>query len=216
MFEGSERELRKNECIWIDCQEGFEHISSENEAWKLAWVHFNGKCAKEFYEMFREKNGDFVFIPPEINSVKILIEQILKNVKENRSELQSHSLLTQLVTECIVCKEVKNISQEIREFINANYKDEGLIEVIENRFKLTIKELEVLFEQNYGIGLREYVINRRLNAAKELLRFTIRPVKEVITESGIRNEELFYKLFKEKEFMNPEDYRRNWAQWIKD
>ena len=147
---------------------------------------------------------------------KSFIEQILKNVKENRSELQSHSLLTQLVTECIVCKEVKNISQEIREFINANYKDEGLIEVIENRFKLTIKELEVLFEQNYGIGLREYVINRRLNAAKELLRFTIRPVKEVITESGIRNEELFYKLFKEKEFMNPEDYRRNWAQWIKD
>ena len=59
-------------------------------------------------------------------------------------------------------------------------------------------------------------LNRRFNAAKELLRFTIQPMSEVITESGIGNEDLFYQLFRENENMTPEEYRKNWAQWIKD
>ena len=60
------------------------------------------------------------------------------------------------------------------------------------------------------------ILNRRFNAAKELLRFTIQPMSEVITESGIGNEDLFYQLFRENENMTPEEYRKNWAQWIKD
>lgn len=215
-FEDKKRELRKNECIWIDCHQPFEHISSEGEPWKLAWVHFNGKCAKEFYELFREKNEDFVFIPLEIKKIQNLIEQILNEVKENASELEIHSLLTQLITECCINKKPKNRSQEIREFINTNYKEEELIEVIESRFKLQRENLEGMFEQNYGIGLREYILNRRFNVAKELLRFTIKPIDNIIIESGIRNEDLFYQLFKEKESISPEEYRKSWAQWIKD
>ena len=64
--------------------------------------------------------------------------------------------------------------------------------------------------------MRDYILNRRFNAAKELLRFTIQPMNEVIAESGIGNEDLFYQLFKENERMTPEEYRKNWAQWIKD
>ena len=30
------------------------------------------------------------------------------------------------------------------------------------------------------------------------------------------NEDLFYQLFKDNEAMTPEEYRRRWAQWIKD
>ena len=39
-------------------------------------------------------------------------------------------------------------------------------------------------------------VNRRFNKAKELLRFTIKPVDEIIDESGIKDAELFKKLFK--------------------
>ena len=88
--------------------------------------------------------------------------------------------------------------------------------MISEKFHADIKDLETDFEANYGIGIRDYVMNRRFNAAKELLRFTIQPISEVIDESGIRNEDLFYQLFRENESMTPEEYRRRWAQWIKD
>ena len=83
-------------------------------------------------------------------------------------------------------------------------------------FRMPAEELSENFEKSYGIGIRDYMLNRRFNAAKELLRFTIQPISEVMEESGIRNEDLFYRLFQENEAMTPEEYRRRWAQWIKD
>ena len=52
-------------------------------------------------------------------------------------------------------------------------------------------------------------------AAKELLRFTAKPVKEIIEESGIRNDDLFRRLFKDGEGMSAEEYRMKWSQWVK-
>ncbi len=56
---------------------------------------------------------------------------------------------------------------------------------------------------------------RRFTAAKELLRFTIKPVKEIIDESGIGNDDLFRRLFQDGEGMTAEEYRMKWAQWVK-
>ena len=53
------------------------------------------------------------------------------------------------------------------------------------------------------------------NAAKELLRFSIKPIHEVIEESGIRNSDLFRRLFLDSEGMSAEEYRMKWAQWVK-
>lgn len=106
--------------------------------------------------------------------------------------------------------------KEIRDFININFAKNNLYELLTKHFRLSKEKLEELFVTNYGIELRDYIIRRRFNAAKELLRFTIDPMDLVIQKSGIGNEDLFYQLFKENEAMSPEDYRRNWAQWIKD
>ena len=77
------------------------------------------------------------------------------------------------------------------------------------------EELNALFLSVYGIELADYILNRRFTVAKELLRFTIRPIKEIVEESGIGNADLFRRLFKEGEGMSAEEYRMKWAQWIK-
>lgn len=215
-FEGKKTELHKGECVWIDCHQTFEHISNKEEPWQLAWVHFNGKCAKEFYELFREKNKVPVFVPNSSFKVQEKINKLLEYIKENVSELEVHSILTQLIVECMQTMNDKDKMKEIREYINANYKEKELIALLTERFGLSREEFEELFVKSFGIDFRNYILNRRFNAAKELLRFTIQPINEVIEESGIRNEDLFYQLFQENEAMSPEEYRKNWAQWIKD
>ena len=57
------------------------------------------------------------------------------------------------------------------------------------------------FKEKYGIDLCDYILNRRFNCAKELLRFSVKPVKEIVTESGIMNADLFRHLFIENEGM---------------
>lgn len=215
-FKNEKFELHKGECVWIDCNYAFEHVSSKDEPWELVWVHFNGKCATEFYDVFCEKNEIPVFIPSASGVVQSIIRQILGAVKENISELEIHSMLTQLIVVCTKTVDQKGRVQDIREYINANYKENRLIELLVERFGMSVNQLEDVFGKNYGIGLYDYILNRRFNVAKELLRFTIRPINEVVEASGIEDEELFYQLFRENEGMNPEEYRKNWAQWIKD
>lgn len=215
-IEGNTVELQKGECVWIDCHNMFEHISSEEEPWKLAWVHFNGVCAKEFYDVFCENNETAVFTPTEAIKVEERISQILECLKENVSELVLHSILTQLIVDCALQKNEKDRMKEVREFINTNCNETGLHKILAAKFHMSQEELEQNFLKSYGISVRDYILNRRFNTAKELLRFTIDPINRVIEASGIGNEDLFYQLFKENESMSPEDYRKKWAQWIKD
>lgn len=214
--EGHTAKLHKGDCVWVDCHEVFEHISSEKKPWKLAWVHFNGANAKKLYGLFRENNKTPVFVPDKPEMVAEFIFKIRKELRGNAPELEIHNLLTQLVTACVLQTAGKNRMEEVREFINANYREAALQTLIMEHFHLGREELADKFYESYGISVREYILNRRFNAAKELLRFTILPVDEIITKSGIGNEDLFYQLFKENESMSPEDYRKKWAQWIKD
>lgn len=215
-YEGKTYEIHKGECIWIDCDPAFEHISSEKEPWKLSWIHFNGNCAKEFYRLFRERNASPVFLPADASAVQRLLEQVPDAVKSNDSELEVHSLLTQLAAACLRPADEKGMMKDVREYVNANFRESGLVQLLSERFRVSGQELEEMFSGSFGIGLRDYILSRRFNAAKEQLRFTIHPVEAVIAESGIGNEDLFYQLFREHEGTSPQEYRRNWAQWIKD
>lgn len=215
-YENHSFELHAGECIWIDCQQEFEHISSADEPWQLVWVHFNGKGVEALYKLFREKNESIHFTAADAALVQDIIFEIHKHVKEHVPEIKIHGILTQLIVNCILLKNDKNAMKEVREYININYRDQELQKELAERFGFEASEVEKLFEENYGINIRDYVINRRFNAAKELLRFTIKPMAEVIEESGIRDENLFYILFEKNENMSPEEYRKRWAQWIKD
>ena len=215
-YEGREYELHQGECIWIDCRQEFAHISSREMPWRLAWIHFNGNCAGEFYGLFRERHDSPVFLPADASRVQRILEQVLYALKENIPELEVHSLLTQLAAACIQQASEKDMLRDAREYINANFKESGLAQLLEQRFGVSEQELEEMFLESFGIGLRDYILSRRFNAAKEQLRFTILPVAEVIRESGIGNEDLFYRLFQEYENMRPQEYREKWAQWMKD
>lgn len=215
-YEGRSYELHQGEYIWIDCRREFTHISSREMPWKLAWIHFNGSCAGEFYSLFRERHDSPVFLPADACKVQQILEQVPDAVKENVSELEVHSLLTQLIAACMHTAGGKDGIRDVRKYLDANLKENGLEELLEQRFGIPGQELEEMFLESFGIGLRDYILSRRFNAAKEQLRFTILPVAEVVRESGIGDEDLFYRLFREHENMSPQEYRQKWAQWMKD
>lgn len=215
-LDGATYELHKGECIWIDCRKKYEHKSDDVQPWKLAWIHFDGNCAKEFYERFRERDRLPAFLPADGAKVRGLLGRIFEAAKENMPELEVHSLLTQLIAACIKPADEKGMLKDVREFVNANYKEKELIRLITERFAVPRQELEQQFEECFGIGLRDYILSRRFHAAKEQMRFTILPMEKVIEESGIRNEDLFYQMFREYENTSPEKYRKNWAQWMKE
>ena len=225
--EGKEYQLQAGDCALVDCREHYEHISNEEDGWELAWVHYHGNAAHNFYELFRKGNGgSALFHVEDIESWNQLIGQLmeLQNDRSILAELQCGELLLHLqyrilqkLSDCgtLEDEQEKQFLNDIREWLNENYAESDVRGALNNAFAQDMEETYHSFAQHYGISIEEYVDNRRLNAAKELLRFSVKPVAEVAAASGIGDVAAMQQMFREKEGMSAEEYREKWAQWIR-
>jgi len=224
---GRQYELRAGDCALVDCREHYEHISDEKDGWELAWVHYYGSTARNFYELFQKGNGgNSVFRSEDRAQWNRLIDQLLE-LQRDRSilaELQCGELLLQLqyrilrnLSDCgaLGDEQERQLVSSVREWLNEHYAGSDVLEALEQVYSQSMDEMDRSFAQYYGIHIGEYVDNRRLNAAKELLRFSIKPVAEVADESGIGDVAAMQRIFREKEGMSAEEYRQKWAQWIR-
>lgn len=219
--------VKKGDCVFLNCMEKYVHESSESNPWELAWVHFNGNSANAYFDLFMEKNGQNpVFVPRNLKELEKNINKLMdwQTQKDLESELESGSILLNLLnmtmmgaihSEKKVVEEDSEVYNAIREFVNDKYRQANLMECIVDKFGFTEESLNEGFLKAYGIELQDYILNRRFTAAKELLRFTVKPVKEIVEESGIGNSDLFRRLFLDGEGMSAEEYRNKWAQWVK-
>lgn len=224
---GKHYPVQKGDCALIDCMEHFEHISDEQEAWKLGWVHFNGRSARGYYDLFLKYNKDAnVFTVPDAGKWEELIEKLLARQKERnlQAELECGELLQHLLNRVIesvadldaaASEEEKATANAIREQANASYADAGVLKELEQSFGMPEEDLNNRFRRYFGITLEEYISNRRFNAAKELLRFSIKPIGEVAEESGIGDQISMQQMFRDNEGMSAEEYRAKWAAWIR-
>ena len=221
---GREYALKEGDCVLINCMNKYEHESSENNPWQLSWVHFFGKTAVNFYDLFlKENDGANVFSPSETESYVKMIENLMAlcNDKNVMSEIYANETLTELLTEVIsdVIKSNESASDidlnAVRTFINDNYALRTVKEDIAEQFGKDIESLNAAFEEAYGICIDEYLKVRRFNVAKEMLRFTIESEKQIADECGFDEYNDFIKMFVDSEGMTPEIYRSKWAQWIK-
>lgn len=223
---GRHYEVQAGDCIFLNCMEHYEHISSEGDAWELAWVHFNGKAARSYYDLFLKYNSSNVFNTPDTDKWVALIEEMLEKQDDRKllAEMRCGELLLGLcnqVVESIVNADImaeeenKKLANDIREYVNDEYAAPTVLEDVEMRFRTPLNVVDSIFNRYFGICLDEYVWNRRFGAAKELLRFSIKSVQEIVEESGIGDIVTMQRLFRENENVSAEEYRMKWAQWIK-
>lgn len=226
-IKGRHYDFAQGDCALIDCREHYEHISDEKNAWKLAWVHFNGHAARGYYELFMRYNRNVnVFPGGDVSVWDSMIGDLLSGQKERNlhSELHCGELLIGLLNHII--DSVSNVSvlqnehekqmiEELRERLNEQYADADILESLARNYVGELKTLETKFLKQFGISIEEYISNRRFNAAKELLRFSIKPMEEVAKESGIGDMIAMQQMFQANEGMTAEEYRAKWAQWIR-
>lgn len=219
--------VSKGDCAWIDCMGHYEHISDEQDAWKLAWVHFNGKSARPFYELFvKLSQTKPIFHVDNIEEWFSIIQDIMACQREKSvlSELECGEQLIHLVNKAIKCvadfsvlenEEEKLATTEVREFINKQYAEKNVLELVANEFGKIWEDVGAAFKNAYGISIEEYISRRRYNAAKELLRFSVKPLEEVAAESGIGDLIFMQQMFIQNDGMSAEEYRKKWAGWIR-
>lgn len=133
------------------------------------------------------------------SELKRYMQEILMAVvdlRDNTSSSQYHGLLSQAVR-----------------FIDEFYTAEDLsLNRVAKQIKISPNYLSAVFSQEMGCTITEYITNKRMEKARDLLRNTNKRSGEVAFEVGYRDSHYFSFIFKKTQGCTPRDYRSGRVQ----
>lgn len=106
-----------------------------------------------------------------------------------------------------------NVVYAVQKTVDAEFasKDLNIAELAE-RFHISSAYLGSLFAQVTGIGLTEYIREKRLNYACEQLRTGNKSISVIAQESGFSNVNYFTKVFRKNLGIPPAEYRNKFRE----
>lgn len=216
-YQEKEYLLEKGDVFLIDCQNYQHYETVSDEPWEMMWIHFNGGASAFFYEEYL-KDGSPIF-----NSNSKRISHIMANLltiqhqHNARTDFNCSLAIHDLLNELIIQKNQLDFSEQdvpayifdLQHFLDHHFQTPLTLEDLEKKFMINKYQLNKEFSKYIGVPPIEYLIAKRINLAKELLRFTTKPIKEISKDIGIENIPYFSRLFKIKTGVTPNSYRKN-------
>lgn len=212
--------LKQYDCVFIDCREEYSHGNSSDDPWELLWIHFNSYNAAQFYTYFKQISLNIFHLDCYEDIINLLYDIInLHRDKQSTTEIITSKIITDILTISITQqKTLHQIPyqstgdkiQEVRNYLDSNYMHKISLEDLENKFFISKFHLSREFKKIYGITIINFLQDKRITKAKELLRFTTLTIEDIAGQCGIPDSNYFNKVFKKSEAMTASDYRKRW------
>lgn len=205
--------LKKGDCFFIDCMQPHYYQSSYENPWEIVWIHFNGNTSKKYYEIFKEKNQVILnFI--SCDTLLPYFNEIIKVNKDKHSdyELWNNNLILNIVTHLIV-NDVPRIMPRmnyIKSYIDEHFTESITLDSISKEFYISKYYLSHEYKRVFGHTVFYYIISKRIEYSKYLLRFTDKTITEISEMCGFNSSSYFTKQFKKFENINALSFRKKW------
>lgn len=102
----------------------------------------------------------------------------------------------------------KNVIEEIKAYIDANFRLQLSVQNLANKFYITPNYLSSLFKKETGSNLIAYLNRRRIEEAAYLIKNTDMTIKEIGENVGYNSSRYFTKLFYEQYNKYPSEMRK--------
>lgn len=104
----------------------------------------------------------------------------------------------------------KKQQEDILTYLEKHYADPDLSQLqVAETFEMSTSTLSRLFKNQIGIGFSEYVNDKRIDRAKDLLLTTKASTREIAEQVGLANYNYFLRLFKSTVGVSPTVFRQN-------
>ena len=145
-------------------------------------------------------------------AVEIDFLELYRDIDSFRNRMR---LILSEVCRCILCNR-DHLDHDpfsvLLKYVNDHYLEYDLsLEKLATDFNLSITMVSKLFKQHTGTGFKEYLVKKRLDAARHLLCSTTMSVNEITTAVGYTNESAFIKRFRGSDGMTPVQYRKRYG-----
>ncbi|MBL8993137.1 MAG: helix-turn-helix domain-containing protein [Spirochaetia bacterium] len=155
-----------------------------------------GSLAKLFQEEFQEKK------PGRETALLSILELLLVTL---RREFLSREKTTPSTTG----KSDGPLLYMILEHVNKNFLEALDLESLASEWSISPKYLSRFFKEKAGIPFKQFLIQKRIQKARELLETSDHPILNISMESGFNDVSVFNRAFKKIHRMSPRDYKKS-------
>lgn len=219
--------LGPGELFFIDCNHYQLYQATHGDPWEILWIHIKGSTTAEYYQHYSKGNSPVSISHPK-SQVPLLIEQLIQLHQLDRvsvkTEIISSKLILDLLTEILLNdNELKKDTEmppdyieQMKAELELNYDKKITLTQLSRLFAVNKYQLAKEFKQYVGITPNEYLINRRITKAKDLLKHTDLTISSISFQVGIDNVSHFINLFKDRVDSTPLSFRKHWKNGLND
>lgn len=207
------------DCFFLDCENEYTHISSENDPWELMWIHFYGPQAHGYYTLFREQQT-WHFRTGHLSELTTSIQTVIRLHEEPNDDtdlLAAQQIVNILTLICTEANEDDNsdsaLSDKLKNiihYLDEHYTEDISLDSLSEQFYISKYYLSREFKKEFGTTIIQYVLAKKITNAKELLRYSNSSIEEIARLCGIDDASYFNKVFKKMEGCTASEYRKRW------
>lgn len=220
-YNNKEYILEADHVAIIQCNASHRYETCSDEPWDFYWFHYNGTASHIYYNLYNSNGLYFHHLDPSDKDTELIkkITRLSSKYNLNR-DLKVSQEITGLMTRFILEKR-KNIftdASKTTEKLNraVTYMAEHLtekitVEDIANSVYLSTYHFVRSFKKQTGLTPYEYLINLRINKAKDLLISTDDSLDTIAVNSGFTDSKNLIYNFKRIVNLTPKEYRKSFS-----
>lgn len=186
------------------------YYSDRKNPWKKYFINFSGRLAESLAEGYGVSEiSHFEGLDLKDELLKI-IELGKKENEDCTPELIAlmNTIFLKMRTHARTKNASPTIEEQMRDFLNTQTTQKFKIETLCRHISRSESQTIRLFKNAYGITPYTYVLQKKLELARKLLRDTNLSIKEIADKLCFADEYYFSNVFKQKIGITPSAYRK--------
>lgn len=218
-YKNNKYELNPDSFIFICCND-YYRIEAKSPNWIFYGVYINGSKTSGYYKLYSK--DDFVLCPSsKVSNIHNIITRLFKHqqAKTGQTELVNSKIITDLLTEILINKahyheqinRIPDYISGVKYLFDNNYSKSFTLDALSKEFRISKYKLAREFTYFISESPINYLIKKRIAAAKDMLWHTNKTISEISKSVGMENISHFIRIFKKYTGMTPVTFRKQKA-----
>lgn len=183
------------------------------EPWSISWLGLYGKTVNEYMDLLGITPQNPILHISLYNELGSVMEKIYDASKTKSYSSQLHNIglvyefFSILMDNSTLDKKPDIISSALK-IIDYNYCSGISVEQIAKNLSVDPAYFSRKFAKHVGVSPKKYILNKRIERAKELLCVTDAGVFEISNSVGYEDPFYFCRIFKKMTNFSPSEYRK--------
>lgn len=213
--EGKKYTVEAGDFYYLDRHHSHRYYPDKDDPFSKIWINVRGRFPEAVLDVYSVTEPVVVEKLDVYDIFKSISEQVGVINEDNREEVFSNVavLLTTLMIKVGNRSRLKNLNcglaYQIKAIIDNSANFDITLEQIEKKLYLSKSYIIHLFSKEFGTTPKQYIMQKRIGAAKLLLRGSRSELSDISEQLGFSSVQHFSSAFKKYTGHTPDSFRRN-------